>query len=1012
MPGAIDYSTQTTFGLHWQGFRRAVCYTVAASCHIKQVIVALKVAEYTFYNKVSTVDNEHLLWELREGTANSAAGLAASTLITAGTWLLNDRSLWPAWSVRYKTATFFEPILHDETKFYFLVLRTQNESTSGLWYIFWLGEQSSTRVGYAYNETAGWQAHSWIHPWIGIPTDQAGVKYQAVINGTGFMTPDNLASYNKQLATQFGGTLRGGQSRHSQLSYPYSSFSQDTFRHGMGWTYFEDPQTFYFGNNIDARVEGQVILAPYAVTAPLEGIVTYHIADSRLDLGLPWERYANPDKPVLQIAQQVRVSSSNYTVKSVWLWLRKEWLETHLSASLTFKLCEASIAYPAAWVTATAYVLGNYVRPTTVSKYYYECTTAGTSGATEPLWPTVPGNTITDGSVVWTCRLSTPGAALRTVSVEGQNTLDWNDMCLVEISFAEWGTLPIDQYLWLVLECGSTGANDAPIWSVAVDPTASYSQSGYVTMFMYYYEGAWVEDTGYDMQFFINMGAFPVGECHFAEFKNALYVSGGPSIYWWDETNKVWKVKVDGSLYGGDCTSLAVFADKLWAAWGEAHVVRWSSDGITWNDVLTQYANLFFVGMGYLWKSNPAAASKNLCYYSNDGTTWSAAISIGESTTKITGFCVFNDVLVASKENGLWYVDRDYLAHIYFDYQDQKYEKNGTNLKVWSNNIYIPILSGLWRWTGSSVDTLGPDRRAGLPKHWEGRIVDIISCANWMFVAVGDGGSTAWPQVLCYNGVGWLPFLRGRRLGAGLRRIFLTSTIGNELRLWVMEDKSCYYVSLPYTRENHYEWDGAKYEPDGTLVTSWWNGGLFNAIKYFKDITLEVDGLEDDGNTKSYVDVWYQIDGDENLLGTSPPYYLGRVTKNGTNTLKFNQDLVAYSIRFIFKLTSTIASLTPRLKSYNVDCIVRPDPTFVTSFAVSLADNIKLMDNSESPYTADELWEQLVVAQAQGAPIIISLPFQTIYGFISALQTRTRQYKEHGAIPKWEQTAVISIVEA
>jgi hypothetical protein len=59
------------------------------------------------------------------------------------------------------------------------------------------------------------------------------------------------------------------------------------------------------------------------------------------------------------------------------------------------------------WTASMAYGVGDCVLPTAPqagSTLYYKCTTAGTSAASEPEWPTTPGNTYTDGTVVWTCR--------------------------------------------------------------------------------------------------------------------------------------------------------------------------------------------------------------------------------------------------------------------------------------------------------------------------------------------------------------------------------------------------------------------------------------------------------------------------------------------------------------------------------------------------------------------------------------------------------------------------------
>ena len=65
---------------------------------------------------------------------------------------------------------------------------------------------------------------------------------------------------------------------------------------------------------------------------------------------------------------------------------------------------QISAASATAWAASTAYVLTDVRRPTTSNGFVYVVTTAGTSGSTEPSWPTTAGSTVTDGTVVWTCQ--------------------------------------------------------------------------------------------------------------------------------------------------------------------------------------------------------------------------------------------------------------------------------------------------------------------------------------------------------------------------------------------------------------------------------------------------------------------------------------------------------------------------------------------------------------------------------------------------------------------------------
>mgnify|MGYP003628096282 FL=1 len=57
-----------------------------------------------------------------------------------------------------------------------------------------------------------------------------------------------------------------------------------------------------------------------------------------------------------------------------------------------------------AWAASTAFALGDIRRATTTqnSGLVFKCTTAGTSGSSQPTWPTDIGSLITDNTVVWT----------------------------------------------------------------------------------------------------------------------------------------------------------------------------------------------------------------------------------------------------------------------------------------------------------------------------------------------------------------------------------------------------------------------------------------------------------------------------------------------------------------------------------------------------------------------------------------------------------------------------------
>lgn len=63
-----------------------------------------------------------------------------------------------------------------------------------------------------------------------------------------------------------------------------------------------------------------------------------------------------------------------------------------------------SIAFPAApWSSGIVFSVDQFTKPTTANGFVYRCVVGGTTGSTEPTWPTTVGAQVTDGSVTWEC---------------------------------------------------------------------------------------------------------------------------------------------------------------------------------------------------------------------------------------------------------------------------------------------------------------------------------------------------------------------------------------------------------------------------------------------------------------------------------------------------------------------------------------------------------------------------------------------------------------------------------
>lgn len=63
----------------------------------------------------------------------------------------------------------------------------------------------------------------------------------------------------------------------------------------------------------------------------------------------------------------------------------------------------AANSWGTTWAGTNAQNVGDIIRPTAGNGYVYICVVAGTTGGSQPTWPTVPGQTVADSGATWSC---------------------------------------------------------------------------------------------------------------------------------------------------------------------------------------------------------------------------------------------------------------------------------------------------------------------------------------------------------------------------------------------------------------------------------------------------------------------------------------------------------------------------------------------------------------------------------------------------------------------------------
>lgn len=187
-----------------------------------------------------------------------------------------------------------------------------------------------------------------------------------------------------------------------------------------------------------------------------------HIADGSIDL----------DGSAIKCA----LVTSSYTPSD-----SHEFFDTSVSASetsgtgytaggqtLASKQVTSTLAnsWTSSWAASTAYTAGDIVRPTTGNGHLYLCVTGGTSAASEPTWPTVAYNQVTDNTATW---MEAGTAAIIWDAADPA----WTSST-VTARYAVYyvaGTAGVSDYLISYVDFGADESTTADTFTVVIDST-------------------------------------------------------------------------------------------------------------------------------------------------------------------------------------------------------------------------------------------------------------------------------------------------------------------------------------------------------------------------------------------------------------------------------------------------------------------------------------------------------------------------------------------------------------
>lgn len=436
-------------------------------------------------------------------------------------------------------------------------------------------------------------------------------------------------------------------------------------------------------------------------------------------------------------------------------------------------------------------------------------------------------------------------------------------------------------------------------------------------------------------------------------FNSTLYAGIGTQLYKYTAATDTWAAV--GSARAGTIWDLKVWDSTLHIGIGTGNY-----DTLSTSDVYTTAgvtATHFMKYGGYLWRR-----WGNSIYYSADGSTWSSAITIPDSSAGWTGMAGMGDVVYVATTEGLYYIaPGDVLVGV--TRWGSVRSTNGTRLSHHQGSLYCILDGGVAQISVSggsaSILPIWVERDDDLVAAYLEQPTWLTSTNNWLVATVQQSSSPTKSSLWAWTGQGW-HFLAEVPLYKGDFAYYDVTTSS----LWVGSQAGVFFkIRVPDYTLNPANDSSSTYMPSAWFETGWITGGLKDVVKDWESVYINGDYL----GASQYVDIYYKSSrsGAWTYLGTVDDY--GEEARWST----YASRPAVKELKLGFRLFSKSLTVTPDIDVIRLKFLPNVNDRWQWTLPIEVGPGQEMIDGTLNTYTVAQMRSHLEALVQSTPPFLL-----------------------------------------